>query len=107
MATSHGMAQYGTGTVHFGYSGLDGHIYHTTPNHAYQDLTNLLGAPPVLQTSSGEPTTGFADGVGDHIFYVGATDGHVYQLYYCGKNCIPLGQWTLQDTTQMAGNAPR
>jgi predicted heme/steroid binding protein len=106
MSAAQGMAQFGAGTVHFAYTGFDAHIYHVTPNHLWQDLTSMLGAPPVLQTSSGTPTTGFADGVGDHIFYVGASDGHVFQLYYCGRNCVPLNTWILQDITQMAGNAP-
>lgn len=106
LSTTYGMGQYGTGKVHFLYTADTGHIYHVTPNQAWQDLTQLLSAPPILQASSGDPITGFADGVGDHIFYIGASSGHLYQLYYCGKNCVPLNTWILQDLTQMAGNAP-
>jgi hypothetical protein len=97
------LGQGGSGSQHYFLGGAAIlHMDHAVSN-LWVNLSSLTGTPGTITISS--PLTGFGDGVGEHVFYQGPSQ-HVYQLYYCDQNCVPLNTWTYQDMTTMAGNAP-
>jgi|HubBroStandDraft_6_1064221.scaffolds.fasta_scaffold59391_2 hypothetical protein len=107
LSTIRASAQYAAGNTHFYYVDTSQHVEALTLTRTgygnWSDITAATGAPATA--SLGAALTGFADGVGDHVFYRGSNQ-HLYQLYYCGQNCVPLDTWISQDITSMAGGAP-
>ena len=104
-------AQYGLGTFHYALIDQSNQILHIwvygSTTGPWTNLNNVTGGPSAQawtqQTMAA--LTGFGDSVGDHLFYVD-NNRHISQMYYCAQNCIPLGTWTHQDMTNLAGGAP-
>ena len=62
-------------------------------------FTTAVAVAVAASSATAQGMTGFSDGFGGHVFYVG-TDAHIHQLYYsnahiwsksgphdCGRNC--------------------
>ena len=82
------------------YSGTNQHIYWMyltfggSPWHN-QDITAAAGG---ALAASGSALTSFADGYGEHIFYIGANQ-HTYEL-------IVTSSWAEKDLTTLTGASP-
>lgn len=103
------VAQYGSGTFHYSYVDISDHILHAWVNgntySYFNDISVAATCPGTGFLPGNHALTGFADGVGDHIFYLGQS-GHLYQLFYCAQNCVPLKTWICQDMHSSSPNAP-
>jgi len=89
------------GGQHVFYVGTDNHINHlsnTGGTWSNQDLTALTGG--ALTVGAGN-LVAFADsGGGEHVYYIGGTDQHIYQLVICCG-----GGWGNQDLTAFTNGA--
>lgn len=87
------------GTYHYMYVDSGQHIEHLTrlgsTYGTWQDITSINGGPATALNSS--QIAGFADSLGDHVFYIGANQ-HVYQLYYAFSSRAWLGAADLTAT---------